>query len=101
MDLARYGDILVNVILTTFCFITTSGWVLWNLLGLLAGNIFIYMFDHFRILRHVESFYLVSGTIDDMACRLLVIPCALLGACVLFQLHDAGLVRWNLWLCLG
>jgi hypothetical protein len=101
MDLARYGDIIVNIILCTFCFFTTSGWVLWTLLGLLLGHCFIYAFDHYRTLRHMESFYLTSSSIDAAACGLLVIPCGVLASAVLFQLHDIGLVRGNLWLYLG
>merc|ERR1719420_2076020 len=39
MDLARYGDLIVNVTLAEICFFTTSGWVLHTFVGLLVGNI--------------------------------------------------------------
>jgi len=90
MELGRYGDILVNLSLAAMCFFTASGWVLWTLLGLLMGNVFIYLFDHFRVLRHVENINLPSGRIDALAAQLLAIPCGLLAAASAFQLYGLG-----------
>merc|ERR1719323_1048124 len=73
MDLARYGDILTNVVLTTLAFFTSSGWLLWTFSGLLVGNIFIYAFDHCRVLRAVESCCFASMTLERVAHRLLAI----------------------------
>mmetsp|Transcript_89284 Transcript_89284/g.277649 ORF Transcript_89284/g.277649 Transcript_89284/m.277649 type:complete len:988 (-) Transcript_89284:114-3077(-) len=87
MDLARYGDLIVNFTLTAMCFFTASGWVLKTFIGLAIGNIFVYAFDQYRVLRQVEDFYMASGDIDAAAQRLLSIPCAVLAGAVMFQLH--------------
>lgn len=87
MDVGRYGDLLANLILCTTAFFTASGWVLKTLLGLLAGNLFIYAFDHYRILRHVENFYLSSGSVDALAQQLLALPCGVLAAALAAQYH--------------
>lgn len=90
MDLSRYGDILVNLTLATLCFFTASGWILRTLMGLLLGNLFIYVFDQFRVLRHIENFFLGSGQIDSLAQVLLIIPCGILATAVTWQLHSIG-----------
>jgi len=104
MDLCRYGDIVVNVILATMSLFTTSGWVVWTLGGFLLGSVFIYVFDHYRVLREVETCYFARDRVDLATQRLLVIPCGILAAAVTFQLHglgSLGLQRHNVWLCLG
>jgi len=101
MDLSRYADLVVNVILTTMCFFTTSGWVLRTLMGLLLGNVFVYVFDHWRVLRQVEYFYFASGLVDIITQWLLVIPCGILASACVFQIYGFGLKGvplWNHWL---
>jgi len=110
MDLARYGDLIVNVTLATLSFFTASGWILKTFVGLLIGNIFVYIFDHYRVLRQVESFYMASGDVDAAAQRLLSLPCAVLASAVVYQLHGlvsergGGFARvfgQNLWILLA
>mmetsp|Transcript_52461 Transcript_52461/g.170372 ORF Transcript_52461/g.170372 Transcript_52461/m.170372 type:complete len:1004 (-) Transcript_52461:81-3092(-) len=97
-DLTRYGDILVNLTLTAFAFFTASGWVLKTLVGLLTGNLFIYILDHCRVLRVVRNFYLNSAQTDSVAQQLLSIPCGILAACTAFQLQGLGFgAKWNTW----
>lgn len=99
MDFSRYGDVILNFILATLCFFTASGWILWTLLGLLGGHLFIYFYDHYRILRQVESFYYSSRGVDDVSRTLLVFPCGVLGAAVMFQARtfSTALASINLW----
>jgi len=93
MDLARYGDLIINLILATLALFLTSGYILWTFLGLLGGNLFIYAYAHYRILRHVQDFYYSSGNMDYVAQKLVSLPCALLAACVAYQLHGLELIR--------
>jgi len=106
MDLARYGDLVVNVILATLCFFTASGWILRTYVGLLVGNVFVYAFDHYRVLRQVESFYMASGSVDARAQQLLVVPCAILAGALAYQVHGLyppgiGLARQNVFLLIA
>jgi len=106
MDAARYGDIIVNVTLAAVCFFTASGWILRTFLGLLVGNLFIYAFDHYRVLRHVEDFYMSTGYVEMAAQRLMAIPCAVLATAAVFQLHTLFprsrlWVEQGLWVLLG
>lgn len=90
MDLARYGDLLINVMLVSMSLFLASGYVLWNLLGLLAGNLFIYLYDRYRVLRQVQSFCFSSGRMDRVAQHILIIPCGILAACLVYQLSVIG-----------
>mmetsp|Transcript_64469 Transcript_64469/g.153898 ORF Transcript_64469/g.153898 Transcript_64469/m.153898 type:complete len:1034 (-) Transcript_64469:23-3124(-) len=99
MDLSRYGDVLVNVTLATLSLFLSSGLVLWNFLGLLLGNVYIFCYDHYRVLRHVGQFYFSCGWVDSIARRMLSIPCGILAACLVFQLYGMGIgTEHSLWM---
>mmetsp|Transcript_12596 Transcript_12596/g.28523 ORF Transcript_12596/g.28523 Transcript_12596/m.28523 type:complete len:1041 (-) Transcript_12596:143-3265(-) len=102
MDLSRYGDILVSVTLAVLSLFLSSGLVLWNFLGLLIGNAYIFCYDHYRVLRHVGQFYFSCGWVDTLCRRMLSIPVGLMASCCTFQLYGMGYgTRYNLWLMLS
>lgn len=92
MDLARYGDLLVNVLLAILSLFFASGYVLKNFLGLLAGHLFIYAYDHYRVLRQVQDFYFSSGAMEAVAQRIAAVPCAVLAACVTLQMRGLNVL---------
>eukprot|EP00927_Polykrikos_kofoidii_P049064 TRINITY_DN4319_c0_g1_i5.p1 TRINITY_DN4319_c0_g1~~TRINITY_DN4319_c0_g1_i5.p1 ORF type:complete len:926 (-),score=106.43 TRINITY_DN4319_c0_g1_i5:192-2924(-) len=84
MDLGRYADLLINLCLTAMCFITSSGWVLKTLAGLICGNLFIYVYDRWRVLRKTEAFYFASFSVEWLVQKMLALPCAILAAAITF-----------------
>lgn len=91
MDLGRYGDILINMSLMAACFMTSSGWALRMMLGLLGGCLFIYVYDRWRVLRRVETFFFASFSTEEVAQKLLALPCATLASAIAFQVHGMGI----------
>eukprot|EP00927_Polykrikos_kofoidii_P042573 TRINITY_DN36585_c0_g1_i1.p1 TRINITY_DN36585_c0_g1~~TRINITY_DN36585_c0_g1_i1.p1 ORF type:complete len:1063 (+),score=143.49 TRINITY_DN36585_c0_g1_i1:56-3244(+) len=91
MDLGRYGDIIINVTLTAASFMTSSGWVLLTMVGLLVSNIYVYAYDQWRVLRCTEAFYFASFDIEDVAQQMLSLPCAVIAATVAFQAYSFDL----------
>jgi len=92
MDLLRYADIILNLTQAMLSFFLTSGWICWTFVGLLAGHIFIYAYDHWRVLRHTASFYFSSDRTEVVTQKLTALPCGILAACVAFQSRGVGLL---------
>jgi len=74
MDMGRYADILLNVLLTTICFFFAPGFVLRTLLALAAAHCWVIVYDHYRVLRCVPSFCYASNVIDRFSQVLLGVP---------------------------
>eukprot|EP00971_Amphidinium_carterae_P305898 6078997-Amphidinium_carterae.1 len=75
MDLSRYADLLLNLILMSLAFFLPSGFIFSLLLLLIASHVCIYVFDHWRVLRSVPSCIFTSLKVDRCAQLLLSIPC--------------------------
>eukprot|EP00933_Yihiella_yeosuensis_P050548 TRINITY_DN48352_c0_g1_i1.p1 TRINITY_DN48352_c0_g1~~TRINITY_DN48352_c0_g1_i1.p1 ORF type:complete len:1070 (+),score=175.40 TRINITY_DN48352_c0_g1_i1:133-3342(+) len=78
MDTGRYADILGNVIIASLVFFVPAGFVIPMLAGLVASHVYIYMFDHYKVLRCVPAFSYSSLSIDRCALRMLSIPCGMM-----------------------
>merc|ERR1712137_905669 len=100
MDLSRYADLVVNVILVTLSLVLSTGLILQTLIGFMIGSAFIYFYDHWRVLRNVQSFYFSSGSMDKVAMKVMIIPCALLLVSSLFQAERLGYLNISCRTCL-
>lgn len=78
MDLGRYGDLTVNVILAVLSFFFSSGYVLPIFGTLVVSHLYIYGYDHWRVLRVVPAFCLSNTYADECAQAMLAVPCGLL-----------------------
>mmetsp|Transcript_65649 Transcript_65649/g.140355 ORF Transcript_65649/g.140355 Transcript_65649/m.140355 type:complete len:400 (+) Transcript_65649:3-1202(+) len=78
MNLGRYADVMLNAILVTIgLFFACGPWD--NMFLAFAGcQIFIILYDHFRVLRGVPSFTYASDVVDRVAQAIFVIPCGLI-----------------------
>mmetsp|Transcript_32679 Transcript_32679/g.56868 ORF Transcript_32679/g.56868 Transcript_32679/m.56868 type:complete len:1121 (+) Transcript_32679:74-3436(+) len=85
MDMGRYGDILLNVMLAVLVFFFPSGQILKLFLVYIVSHIWIYMYDHYKVLRAVPAFYYASNSMDLYVQMLLAVPCATLAACIVFK----------------
>jgi len=78
MDLSRYGDIMINAIVGALILWFPGGFTLTIFLFLAGSHIYIYVYDHFRVLRSINSIYIATFKIDWWAQWLFSIPCALI-----------------------
>merc|ERR1712048_1233315 len=87
MDLARYGDLLLNVTLTSLMFFFPAGEMLKLLLALIISHTFVYCYDKYRVLRAVPAFCFAGTGADERAQNILVLPCGFIAACIVFKGH--------------
>jgi hypothetical protein len=88
-DLTRYGDINVSVICVVLtCFIATPE-VYIVFVYLLMMLLFVYCWDHYRVLRLAPRTWNDAPIVDIASTMLLSVPCALLAAAVVFRRYGA------------
>jgi hypothetical protein len=77
-DLSRYADIHLNVILAVLILFFPGGHNLTIFFGLAVAHVWIYVYDHVRVLRFCPGFTYASKDVDWWAQWMLAFPCALL-----------------------
>eukprot|EP00747_Dinoflagellata_sp_TGD_P129036 gnl/TRDRNA2_/TRDRNA2_174621_c3_seq13.p1 gnl/TRDRNA2_/TRDRNA2_174621_c3~~gnl/TRDRNA2_/TRDRNA2_174621_c3_seq13.p1 ORF type:complete len:654 (-),score=88.13 gnl/TRDRNA2_/TRDRNA2_174621_c3_seq13:65-1858(-) len=87
LDLSRYADVLLNIMLAAFIFFFPGGYNTTMFFGLAVAHIWIYMFDHYRVIRVVPRIVISSMSVDWWAQWMLCIPCGLILACVVFKFN--------------
>jgi len=84
-DLSRYADIHLNVILAVLILFFPGGHNLIIFFGLAIGHLWIYAYDHVRVLRFCPSFTYASADVDWWAQWMLAFPCALLLSALMWK----------------
>jgi len=94
-DLARYGDILINVMLCcgTLAFTYRDLYILW--VCLFVSLVWIYCWDKYRFLRVSSRSVFVSQALDITAHYLSSVPCAICAACLVFRLYGMKDIEGN------
>lgn len=85
MDMSRYADILVDMGLAVAIFWFPGGYTMYMFVALALCHVFVYCFDHYRVLRAVPRFDYATMDIDFCAQLLLSIPCGMLLSCAVFK----------------
>eukprot|EP00927_Polykrikos_kofoidii_P002859 TRINITY_DN11144_c0_g1_i1.p1 TRINITY_DN11144_c0_g1~~TRINITY_DN11144_c0_g1_i1.p1 ORF type:complete len:334 (+),score=46.52 TRINITY_DN11144_c0_g1_i1:136-1002(+) len=85
MDLSRYADLLLNVMLAAAIFFFPPGFVFKIFFGLAFSHMYIYAFDHYKVLHCVPSCVFASSQVDWWAQWMLSIPCATMAMCTFFK----------------
>jgi len=85
MDLSRYGDILLNVMLTALIFFLPPGFLSQILMGLVLSHLYIYVYDHWRVLRLVPAFVFNNNNVHKAAECMLAVPVGLLLSAGVFK----------------
>jgi len=80
-NLGRYGDVILNVILVTLVFFCPGGFTLPLFLAFLICHFFIYVYDHYRVLRCTPNFYYADSTVDFFAQVQMIFPTACIASC--------------------
>jgi len=95
MDLSRYADVLLNVMLAVLMFYFPPGWTHWIFIALACSHIVIYVIDHYRVLRCIPSCYYSSNDTDWWAQWMLSLPLGLVLASLVFKMNSMGIFRFT------
>lgn len=87
MDLSRYADILLNVCIAATCLFFPGGYVLQTFAVLCGSHLYMYAYDHYRVLREVPGFDLGSDTVDKCVNLVMAYPCCILITALVFKVH--------------
>merc|ERR1719188_1361003 len=87
-DLSRYADIHLNVILAALILMFPGGYNLLMFFGLAISHVWIYFYDHVRVLRASPSFDYVSMDIDWWAQWMFCIPCGIILSTSVFKYNQ-------------
>jgi len=95
MDLGRYSDILLNVVLGILILFFPGGYTHWLFLCMAASHLYIYAFDHARVLRVIPKCNFADDTTDWWSRVMLAPCCGLILACAVFKgnCQDFGYCR--------
>jgi hypothetical protein len=85
MDMARYGDLLLNMMLSVLIVFFPPGTFLKMMLALVVSHVYVYIYDQYRILRSVPSFDFASDFVDRLVQILMAAPSAFLAAGIVFK----------------
>jgi len=90
MDMGRYADILLDVVLAILIFFFPGGYTAKLFLALAACHCWIYVFDHARVLRSIPSCTFATMQIDWWSQAMLA-PCtAMTLSCLIFKANGQG-----------
>jgi hypothetical protein len=85
MDLSRYADVLLNVMLCVLILFFPGGYNMKMFLGLACSHVYIYLFDQYRVLRSIPKCEFSEGKVDWWAQWLLCVPCGLVLTCLVYK----------------
>jgi len=87
MDLSRYADVMLNVMLAALVFYFPGGFTHRMFWALAFSHLVIYICDQYKVLRCIPSCYFASLDVDWWAQWMLSIPCALMLASTVFKMN--------------
>lgn len=87
MDLSRYGDILVNVMLAVLILYFPGGFTLPMFAGLAVSHCWIYAMDHYRVVRTVPYCEFAGMAVDWWSQWLLAFPCGFILSCTIYKFY--------------
>eukprot|EP00929_Paragymnodinium_shiwhaense_P038863 TRINITY_DN20479_c0_g2_i1.p1 TRINITY_DN20479_c0_g2~~TRINITY_DN20479_c0_g2_i1.p1 ORF type:complete len:1113 (+),score=232.11 TRINITY_DN20479_c0_g2_i1:129-3467(+) len=85
MDLSRYADLLLNVFLAVGIFYFPGGFTIPVFAGLALSHIYVYGFDHYRVLRCIPFCDFSGMDVDWWAQWMLCLPCGLMLSQLVFK----------------
>jgi len=104
MNMCRYSDLVFNALLATLVNFVSGG-TTWSLFRAMAfSHVFVYCYDHWRVIRVTPQFCYSSQSIDRSSQVLMVLPCAIILVAVCFwvsQIYDVETGDAVLWTCVA
>jgi hypothetical protein len=90
MEMGRYADLILNLILGVMIFWFPGGWTHSLFFGLAVSHIYIYIFDHLRVLRTIPTCTFASMDVDWWSQVALIPLCGMVLACCIFKANRQG-----------
>jgi len=90
MEMGRYADLILNLILGVMIFWFPGGWTHQLFFGLAVSHIYIYLFDHMRVLRTIPTCTFASMDVDWWSQVALIPLCSMVLACCVFKANRQG-----------
>jgi len=90
MEMGRYADLILNLILGVMIFWFPGGWTHQLFFGLAVSHIYIYLFDHMRVLRTIPTCTFASMDVDWWSQVALIPLCGMVLACCIFKANRQG-----------
>lgn len=87
MDLSRYADLLVNVGVVVLVFYFPGGFILKIFVTLVALHLFIYAYDHYRVLRCMQQCWYSNMDVEICTQYMFSAVCAIMLSCAVFKTH--------------
>jgi hypothetical protein len=84
-DHSRYSDTLLSMIVATLVLFLPGGYVLPMYMAFVLSQIFIYGYDHWRVLRDVPASNYCSPVCDRFGTSWIAVPAALALSCAVFK----------------
>jgi len=85
IDLGRYADVLLNMVLAILIFYFPGGYTHTLFIALGLSHIYIYAMDQYKVLRSVPSITVATMEVDWWAQALLAPCCGLMLSCLVFK----------------
>jgi len=85
MDMGRYADIVLNMLLGVLIFYFPGGWTHSLFFGLACSHAWIYILDHCRLLRSVPAITVATMEVDWWAQAMIAPVCGLVLSCMVFK----------------
>lgn len=84
-DLSRYGDILCNVGLCCSMLLFTHSELWWMFFMLVLSNLFLYAWDHVKVLRFSSKTIYPTSRTDDSMMYMMCLPGGVLASAIVFK----------------
>mmetsp|Transcript_71950 Transcript_71950/g.142755 ORF Transcript_71950/g.142755 Transcript_71950/m.142755 type:complete len:956 (+) Transcript_71950:103-2970(+) len=85
MDMGRYADIVLNMLLGVLIFYFPGGWTHSLFFALAGSHVFIYIVDHCRLLRSVPSITVATMEVDWWAQAMVAPVCGIVLSSMVFK----------------
>lgn len=90
MEMGRYADILLDVLLGLLIFYFPGGYTHTLFFAMAGSHVFIYAFDHYRVLRTIPSCIFASFDVEWCAQAMLAPCCGLILSVLVFKSNCEG-----------
>jgi hypothetical protein len=85
MDMGRYADIILNMILGILIFYFPGGYTASLFFAMAGCHVYIYLFDHWKVLRGIPAVAYASMDIEWCAQAMMAPCCGLMLSCLVFK----------------
>jgi len=84
-DLSRYADLMLDAMIAVLILFFPGGFNIQMFLGMALSHVYIYAFDHYRVLRSIQTCNYTDKMVDWWSQWLMCIPCGCMLACFVFK----------------